>query len=187
MSGNDSKNHVSSDTRIGFLEYVLSHIQDQIRFADSKASFFFSFGVILFGIVLSTLVRFSDVHEHLVEHGYEWVFFVLIALFIAYLSFAVAGLLMVVKVFYPRTSREGPESIYYFDDITALGSGEYENKMRALTHEDILESLSSQIVANSEIASSKYRHLKTSIGLMVVSLVLGILYASIFLTVIGVL
>jgi hypothetical protein len=187
MSVNESKNQVSSDTKIGFLEYVLSHIQDQIRFADSKASFFFSFGVILFGIVLSTLVRFSDVHEHLVEHGYEWAFFVLIALFISYLSFAVAGLVKVVMVFYPRTSREGMESIYYFNDIAAISSGEYENKMRALTREDILVSLSSQIVANSEIASSKYRHLKTSIGLMVTSLVLGILYASIFMALIGVL
>ena len=87
MSVDDKKNSTTSDTKIDFMKYILSHIQDQIRFADSKANFFFSFAIILISVALSTLLKYINVYTFLNEHDHQWIFFILLLLFIIYLVF----------------------------------------------------------------------------------------------------
>ena len=173
--------------KIDFMKYILSHIQDQIRFADSKANFFFSFAIILIGVALSTLLKYVHVYNFLNEHNHQWIFFILVLLFIIYLTFVLLGLVKIVIVYYPRVSLKSTKSIYYFNHISTFKNEEYRNKIDALTYEEVLSSLTSQIIINSEIASLKYKHLKASIYLLFISLIVGITYVSLFTTIMGML
>lgn len=187
MSVDDKKDLVTSDTKVDFMKYILSQIQDQIRFADSKANFFFSFAIILIGVALSTLLKYNDVYDYLTKHNYQWVFFILILMFIVYLVFVLLGLVKIVIVYYPRISPTNTKSICYFDYISTLTNEEYSNKIDALKYDEMVSSLTSQIVKNSRIVSLKYRHLKTSIYLLIISLIVGISYVSLFTIILGML
>ena len=84
MNVDDKKNFVTSGTKIDFIKYVHSHIQDQIKFADTKANISLSIQSLLISIGLSTSIL-TNTFEHIQiidNNNMSCVYYIIILAFI---------------------------------------------------------------------------------------------------------
>jgi hypothetical protein len=133
------------------LKYVLTQINDRIKFADQKASFFASFNLIW------VLVQLKFLN---LENFSSCLYKFILLLFLLSWIFSIIFLFLIL---YPRLNNKTKKSKIYFCHI----ANKYkDNKISAikdfndLTEDEFKEDLSIQIVENSIITKRKYKLLQ---------------------------
>ena len=161
--------------RIDYLKYVLSHLQDQIRFADSKAHFLYTFGILFLLLVLSTFYRFN-ILDRSFSYDSEKGTIIVLVLFSCYIIVTIFGIIHINLILFPRINVNRMKSIDHFNDINALSTREYKNIIQDLTQDEVFQYLSNQIRITSRIAKIKYEYIKKSMTLFQIGLILGLIY-----------
>jgi hypothetical protein len=144
------------------LANVYTGIQDQVRFADTKAGVVAAFNVILVGFVASNIGTVKGVYGLTHE---MWVCVVLTA------ALCATGLLTAVSIGHliwavrPRTGEATHRSRIFFGHIARdyqLDGSRYTRDARTMTQDDWADDYGRQIVVVATIASKKHAHLRTS-------------------------
>jgi hypothetical protein len=140
---------------------VLNDIQEQIRFADSKAGFIAAFNVLLFGFVATHLdkLRILCAGKELATGC------VVLALMLVgtYVASTVITLALVVSCVLSRFAGRGRQSRIFFAHITAQygqNQSRYARDLHAMTSAQWLEELASQVVEVSRLAVLKHRRVR---------------------------
>jgi hypothetical protein len=140
---------------------VLNDIQEQIRFADSKAGFIAAFNVLLFGFVASHLDKLRTMCAGK-EMATGCVVFALL-LVGAYVVSTVITLALVVSCVLSRFGGQGRKTRMFFAHIAAQygkNQDRYAKELGAMTCAQWLEELAFQVVEVSRLAVLKHRRVR---------------------------
>jgi hypothetical protein len=135
---------------------VLASIQDQIRFADTKAAFMFGINTLMFGFAITSVGTLKKALALGPVLASAWVGLV------ALIAFSVCAVVAVAVLIYTVMSRFGalaPKSRVFFGHIaTSFGKdyGKYVAEVKAMSEEDWLTEVGTQIVETSHIALTKH-------------------------------
>jgi len=150
---------------------VLAGIQDQIRFADTKAAFFFAINTLMFGFVVNSVGTLKKAMALDSVPPSAWVG--LVAL-IAFGICAVAAVGMLIYAVMSRFGALAPKSRVFFGHIaTGYGKdyGKYVSEVKAMSEEDWLHEVGTQIVETSHIALTKHSTVRCAALTTVIGLV----------------
>lgn len=145
------------ERQIAIEEQSLARHIEWNRHADTKTSFVFAAATGMLGTLAAGLPPLSDLTD------WQWA-----ALALSALPLAVSLLLCVAATF-PQT--RGPRSLLFFGDIASRELKEYQLAVRARSAEDYLLDLTAQCHRNSQIAASKYAHVRRAIKALFLSVV----------------
>lgn len=144
---------------------LLGDINDRIDSADIKARVLVAANSIFMGL---TAFAFKDFIGSIGEGGAGVVGLVTslaAAVLVASATTSSAFALWVVR---PRLVRSQHKSLFFYDDIRQMPPGQFASAFKALTPEETLEILLSQVHALSTVASQKFRWaFYSSVGLVV--------------------
>lgn len=141
---------------------VLSGIQDQIRFADAKAAFIFGINTLMFGFVTCTVATLKKSLATEPVQPASWITLVALSLF------ALCAVVAVWFLIYAVMSRFGalaPKSRVFFGHIAlqfGKDYGKYVSEMKAMSSDDWMNEIGTQIVETSHIALEKHCAVKKS-------------------------
>jgi hypothetical protein len=140
---------------------ILDDIQDQIRFADSKAGFIAAFNVLLFGFVANHMDKLRTLYIGKdLGTGFVVLALVLVGIYVASLAVTFA---LVVSCVISRFGGGGTQSRVFFAHIAAKygkNHQSYAKDMGAMSNLDWLEELGAQVVAVSRLAVLKHRRVR---------------------------
>ena len=176
MSVDDKKNPVTSDTKIGVMKYILSHIQDQIRFADSKANISLSIQSLLISIGLGTSIL-ANTFEHVQKLDNNYIicfFYFIVGTFI--ISYIV-GVILSIFVYKARPPLDKTEQkrkgLLYFGHIAQFTTFEdFFSEVDCIDENRILEEFTRQVYQLSLIANKKMKYVNMSIYFLISNLFL---------------
>lgn len=150
---------------------VLAGIQEQIRFADTKAAFLFGINALMFGFVVGSVGTIKKGLALGSIPASAWVALV------ALILFGICAILATGMLIYTVMSRFGalaPKSRVFFGHI-ATGYGKDYNKyvteVKAMTDDDWLNEVGTQIVETSHIALTKHSTVRNAALTTIVGLV----------------
>ena len=135
---------------------VLAGVQEQIRFADTKAAFVFAINTLMFGFVANSVGTLKKALALDSVPPSAWVGLV------ALIAFVLCAVIAVGMLIYAVMSRFGalaPKSRVFFGHIaTCYGKdyGKYVSEVKAMSEEDWLHEVGTQIVETSHIALTKH-------------------------------
>lgn len=141
---------------------VLAGVQEQIRFADTKAAFVFGINTLMCGFVAGSLAALRSSLAHPPVSPCAWVGLVFLILFGLCAVFAVGALVFTVM---SRFGAPAPKGRCFFGDIAATYGkdyGRYVNETRAMSDDDWLVEIAAQIVETSHIARYKHRWVRAA-------------------------
>jgi hypothetical protein len=150
---------------------VLASIQDQIRFADTKAAFMFGINTLMFGFAISSVGAIKKALAVSPVPASAWVGLVTL------IVFGLCSVLAVGMLIYTVMSRFGalaPKSRVFFGHIaTSFGKdyAKYVAEVRAMSEEDWLNEVGTQIVETSHIALTKHSTVRNAALITIVGLV----------------
>lgn len=181
MKGDDDSDH----DRLYFdmLSKVYAGIQEQIRFADTKAGFVAAFNAILVGFIASDLSAVKDIYR--ATHNWNvclWLMATSLLMGIP-TAISIGYLIWAVR---PRIGKNTHKSRIYFGHIArdyALDGVRYRDDARAMGQENWADDYGCQIVEVANIAQEKHSNVRTSmnwsfgafVALVVVSLAIHII------------
>lgn len=145
--------------RLSIEEQTLARVIDWIRTSDSKVTAIFAFHA---GLIAFLANKGEDIKKIWLVHQIDNQSSML---FLSLSVFAIFILLSTVEAFkalFPDFKPRG-YSLLFFGAIPSLGIEKYKSSFRNLTSNDLEDELLSQIYINSEIASKKFSHVKSSI------------------------
>jgi len=154
---------------------ILDDIQEQIRFADSKAGFIVAFNALLFGFVVNHVDKLRTLC-----HGAEWksgLIPLALALVGIYVASMVVTFALVVGCVVSRFGGRVPQNRVFFAHIAAQYGKNvtgYAKDVGAMTHAAWLEELGAQVVEVSRLAMLKHRFVRWASYFTMVSVVLWI-------------
>ena len=149
---------------------VLASIQDQIRFADTKAAFMFGINTLMFGFVISSVGTLKKALALSPVPASAWVGLVALILFGICAVVAVGMLIFTVM---SRFGALAPKSRVFFGHIaTGFGKdyGKYVAEVKAMSEEDWLNEVGTQIVETSHIALTKHSTVRNAALISIVGL-----------------
>lgn len=135
---------------------VLASVQEQIRFADTKAVFVFAINTLMFGFLASSANTIKKALAVAPVPAPVWVGLVALILFFICAVIAVGTLIYAVM---SRFGALAPKSRVFFGHIvTSYGKdyAKYVAEVRSLTDDDWLNEVGTQIVETSHIAYAKH-------------------------------
>ncbi len=148
------KKELDFKTNFDFVKTINSNLSDQIKLADTKASWVFSVLGLLTAVLTNILSKFK-----LIELMQPKVFvFAIIAIISLILAFK-----HIILVMYPRTSPGNKGGIFYFRDITSSTKEEYLQTLNDVDEERIITSLRAQAYELARITEKKFVSLKIAI------------------------
>jgi hypothetical protein len=155
---------------------ILNHIQEQIRYADSKAGFVAAFNVLLFGFVATHLdkMRTACSGGKSVGGGFLALILVLVGMYVASM---VATFVMVVLCVVSRFGERGSQSRVFFGHIAAKygkDHARYLREIRAMTESDWVTELGTQVVEVSRLALMKHKYVRWAACCTLLSVLLWI-------------
>ena len=164
---------VTNEPNLEMISSTLKGIQEQIRFADAKASFIAAMNVLLFGFIASQADRLSSVPNTGRHVGYCFalVFLVLYAL----AAFVSVG--HVIFAVMPRFGELAPQCKTHFAHVLrnyGKDYGKYCKDVQAMTTCDWADDLASQVVEVCHIADVKHRLIRRASLWTIISFVLWI-------------
>jgi len=140
---------------------ILNGVQEQIRFADRKAAFFFAMNALLFGFISR---GFFTLREAFAASGGQgaalWISIVVLSL---YCIGAVVSVGIVVWSIMSRFGELAPKSKVYFGHIMNQYGKDYAKYVKEtleMSDKDWAEEIGTQIVEVSHIALTKHKLLK---------------------------
>jgi hypothetical protein len=102
-----------------------------------------------------------------------------------YIIFGLAAILLFISLIliylsqYPKTKSQN-SSLVFFGTIASLKLDQFKKNFKAMTDDEYLDDLLSQVYINSEILAKKFTYLKSSLIFLVISVIpwLGAIYLS---------
>ncbi len=155
-NGLSTEEAIESKSNLDNCLKVLAGVQDQIRFADTKAVFLFAINTLMFGFVVNSVSTLKKAMPLSPVPVSAWVGLV------ALIAFAILAVIAVGMLIYAVMSRFGelaPKSRVFFGHIaTTYGKdyGKYVSELKAMSEEDWLHEVGTQIVETSHIALTKH-------------------------------
>jgi len=149
---------------------VLAGIQEQIRFADTKAAFIFGINTLMFGFLASSIGTLKKVLATGQVPPAAWVGLVSLILFGICAVLAVGTLICAVM---SRFGKLAPKSRCFFGHIvTSYGKdyGKYVSEVEMMTDSDWIKEVGTQIVETSHIAQCKHSAVKWAAIVSIVGL-----------------
>jgi len=138
------------------LKWTLDGVQEQIRFADSKAAFVVLFHTFLFGFLITQA-------EHLAAYptaGRDWFYCMRIGVLTAYAATSIVSIAYAISAVIPKFGEEAPPCRIFFGSIVNDFQRDYarfHETAISRTPTDWLKDITSQIVENSNIALIKHQ------------------------------
>lgn len=135
---------------------VLGGIQEQIRFADTKAAFVFGINTLMFGFVAGSVTSLKKALTDPAIPPAAWVALVALILF-GVCAVTVVGLLIFTVM--SRFGKLAPRSRVFFGHIASdygKDYGKFVSEMKAMTEDDWVCEVGTQIVETSHIAVVKH-------------------------------
>lgn len=135
---------------------VLGGIQEQIRFADTKAAFIFGINTLMFGFVSGSVTTLKHALTGHPVPPAAWVALVALILF-GVCAVSAVGLLIFSVM--SRFGKLAPRSRVFFGHIATQYGKDYAkfvSEMKAMTEDDWVCEVGTQIVETSHIALSKH-------------------------------
>lgn len=137
---------------------TLSGIQEQVRFADSKAGFIAALNVILFGFVASNFEGIRLVYDKFGSGNAA--FRIAVAILTLYLIATAISIVQVILAVVSRFGELAPQSKVFFGHIIKSYGKDYSKYVRetlTLSDRDWAEEIGTQIVEVSHIALTKHK------------------------------
>jgi hypothetical protein len=154
---------------------ILDDIQEQIRFADSKAGFIAAFNVLLFGFVANHMDKLRALWgDKPVGKGLLVLALVLVAIYAASMVITFA---LVVSCVISRFGGRAPQGRVFFGHIAAQygkNHGRYAKDIAAMTNADWVEQLGAQVVEVSRLAVLKHKYVRRAACFTLFSVLLWI-------------
>lgn len=163
--------------KLEVMQSVLDGVQEQIRFADSKAAFVAVFHTFLFGFIIS---KGDEVAKSYAD-GCDWLCVVQIVLLAAYAITTLISIVYAIGTVIPKFGENAPECKIFFGHIVKCYKRDYNRYVQdALnaTEEDWLKDIGTQIVENSNIAMDKHKRAKTGAMWAVAAVIAALLLAA---------
>lgn len=161
------------EPNLEMISATLKGIQEQVRFADAKASFIAATNVLLFGFIASQADKLSAVPASARQVGY-WLALTFLILY------AVAAFISVGHIIFsvmPRFGELAPQCKTHFAHVLrnyGKDYGRYCTDVKAMTTCDWAGDLASQVVEVCHIADVKHRLIRRASILTIISFALWI-------------
>lgn len=150
-----------------FSERTLSHLNEYIKFADQKASILLSGQLTFLGLFANLLIgTWSDS---------VCAFQVLSTITVA---LSLISAILAALVIYPQTSSSG-SNLFFWENIRHYSEDKYEDKIKSLDEEGVLDQFVEENYELANIASSKYTRLKQALIVTFISISFAIWSVSI--------
>jgi hypothetical protein len=162
---------------------ILGGIQDQTRFADSKAVFVAALNTLLFGFMARNFESLKAIYmAWQASHVAFWLLFVF---FIGYVGASLLSLGFVIWAVMSRFGELAPRSKVFFGHIARDYGNDCEKYVRetsGMTDADWARDLGSQIVEVSHIALAKHRRVRrAAISVFIALLLWFVSFAFLFI------
>ncbi len=167
----DNGTQAVESTNLDTCMKVLAGIQEQVRFSETKAAFLFGINALMFGFLATSVGTLKKALALTTIPAAAWVGLVSLILFAICAILAVAILIWAVM---SRFGKLAPRSRSFFGHIaTSYGKdyAKYVAEMKAMTVDDWLNDVGTQIVEISHIALNKHLLVKWAAVFTVVGLV----------------
>lgn len=162
-------------SNLGIYTTILNSIQEQIRFADSKAGFVAALNAILFGFIASNFDNLRSIY--LATDGKNaalWITLILLGLHFVCTAFSVG---LITSAVISRFGELAPQSRVFFGHIAKSYGREYEKYVKetiSLSEREWAEQIGTQIVEISNVALTKHQLVRRAIYFTLVAFVLWI-------------
>lgn len=163
----DSENTtIDYEERLNFNLQNLQRIDQAVDRADNKSANIAAANVGLLSVLLAVAAILGEIGGISLRAGGITVVFVL---FIAYLIPSTLSTFFSLSAMFPRLT-PGVTSLFFFGTVYAMGDVEkFSEAMGAMSPDEMIEAVEVQVFANSQIAYTKFRHLKWSVRMLVAS------------------
>jgi hypothetical protein len=164
---------ITNEPNLEMISSTLKGVQEQIRFADAKASFIAAMNVLLFGFIASQADRLSSV-PNTARHVWFWFALVFLILYAVAAFFSVGHVIYAVM---PRFGELAPQCKTHFAHVLrnyGKDHGRYCTDVKAMTNCDWANDLASQVVEVCHIADIKHRLIRKASIWTIISLLLWI-------------
>ena len=152
---------------------ILSSNQEQVRFADSKATFVAALNALLFGFMATHFVSLKAIYTTYGLQSFAFCGpFVVIAL---YVISSMTSLLLAVWGVMPRFGGHAPRSKIYFEHIVrdyGKDYGKYGQDVNKMTESDWVQDLGTQVVEVSHIILAKHTCVRSAATLVPITALL---------------
>jgi Family of unknown function (DUF5706) len=154
---------------------MLVGVQEQIRFADTKAAFMFGINTLMFGFVAGSVGTLKKALGLSLIPTPAWVGLVSLILF------GICAVVAVGMLIYTVMSRFGalaPKSRVFFGHIAntyGKDYGKYVSEVKAMTEDDWLNDVATQIVETSHIAFTKHSTVRNAALITIAGLALWVI------------
>jgi hypothetical protein len=149
---------------------VLAGVQEQIRFADTKAAFVFAINTLMFGFVVNSVGTLKKALALNPVPASAWVGLV------ALVVFGICAVVAVGMLIYTVMSRFGekaPKCRIFFGHIATQYGHDFEKyvtELKAMSEDDWLKEVGTQVVETSHIALTKHKTARTAAQVTIVGL-----------------
>jgi hypothetical protein len=150
---------------------VLAGVQDQIRFADTKAAFVFAINTLMFGFVTNNLGALKKALTLSPVPAPAWVGLVALVIFGLCSVIAVGALVHSVM---SRFGETAPKCRIFFGHIASQYGHDFEKyvkELKGMSEDDWLKEVGTQIVETSHIALAKHKTVRAAAQTTIVGLV----------------
>ncbi len=134
---------------------VLSSVQEQIRFADTKGGFIASVSALFFGLLIARADKLAAV----ATKDRHWIFYTAIALLVIYTIGTFVSVSHVIFSIMPRVKKSPGKGRTFFAHIREgfmEDAEKYRMEVKSMTDSDWADDLAQQIVDVCEIAAVKH-------------------------------
>lgn len=163
----------TEEAKLNVYFQILNGIQEQTRFADSKAAFIAAINALLFGFMATNFESLKIIYR---TYGLESLaFWAPFSILIAYTGTSLIALIFSVLGVYSRFGDLAPQARVFFGHIAKAYGRDYEKYIRdtiKMTAEDWARELGTQIVEVSQIALIKHRMVRRAAMWVVIAAVL---------------
>jgi hypothetical protein len=153
------------------LKSILQGVQEQIRFADSKAALIGLFHTIFFGFMATQADALARVSV-----GTRTIrFWIWLTIFALYAIATVAAVILTIRCVFPRVGESAPRSWIHFLHIARdyrVDDDQYHRDVCSRSDADWTSDIASQIVINARIAAHKHSLIKVASWWTVVAILL---------------
>ncbi len=149
---------------------VLAGVQEQIRFADTKAAFVFAINTLMFGFVANSVGTLKKGLAVNPVPAPAWVGLVALVVFGACSVIAVGTLIYTVM---SRFGEKAPKCRIFFGHIASQYGHDFEKyvtELKVMSDDDWLKEVGTQIVETSHIALTKHGTVRTAAQITIVGL-----------------
>lgn len=150
---------------------VLAGVQDQIKFGDTKAAFVLAINTLMCGFAAGSLTTLKTALKATPPSAWAWVLLAALILFGGSAVFAMGSLIHAVM---SRFGALAPKTRVFFGHIAnSYGKdyGKYVDEIRAMSPNDWLKEIGTQIVETSHVALNKHRAVRRAAIATIIGLI----------------